>query len=340
MGLKKFNKKRGKLMNQQNLNQVVEQFRSGKMTEKEVIDEICKFVIMNYPIYGLHKYDEDFRQDILLKLIERGSHILHLFNPQYGDFFTFLFCYISTMINSKIKNRIMLSQREKLTVEESIRTFEEKEDKYYKIDFKNFDEPKVPFAARRIPSEELQKALQELSLKHKDKKVIILALKSSYYLTDEQILRICHIYDIEPDYFYSMVQHCKDTLENKSCKREKAQERRNFAYYHHKRYNSIIQNILEDEEPEYKFFKKEQYEIKEKKHRQNWKRLNMAFKKGHLYLRPTNKTVAKLMGICERQVNYYINCAKKEYEEKADAEENHDEEVKTENSETADCSEK
>jgi hypothetical protein len=27
-----------------------------------------------------------------------------------------------------------------------------------------------------------------------------------------------------------------------------------------------------------------------------------------------SKTIANLLGICERQVNYYINCARKEYE--------------------------
>ena len=48
---------------------------------------------------------------------------------------------------------------------------------------------------------------------------------------------------------------------------------------------------------------------------QNWKRLNRAFENGLLYLRPTTKTVANLMGICERQVSYYINTAKKEIEE-------------------------
>jgi hypothetical protein len=42
--------------------------------------------------------------------------------------------------------------------------------------------------------------------------------------------------------------------------------------------------------------------------------LNKAFEEGHLYLRPTNKTIANLLGICERQVAYYIKCAKREYD--------------------------
>ena len=110
-----------------------------------------------------------------------------------------------------------------------------------------------------------------------------------------------------------MVQHCKETLTEKSDRREKAKERRNFAYYHHKRYNKIIQKLkTEDLSDEQFSITKEEYEHKEQKHLRNWNKLNKAFEEGHLYLRPTTKTVADLMGICERQVNYYINCAKKE----------------------------
>lgn len=301
-------------MNQPKLNQLPEELYSGRMTEKEVINQICSFVAQNYPIYGLHKYDEDFRQDIILRLLERGSHVLHLFNPKFGDFFTFLYCYVSTLINTRLKTLGMISIREKLTFEESINTLDDKETKYHRIDFTNFEEPKAPLAQRKITPEELQSAVKDLTLRHKDKKVFILALKSSYYLTDEQIQRICKLYGFKPEYFYNMVQQCKDSLETKSIRREKAKERRNFAYYHHKRYSRILRDLEEEETMEHKYLLQRKYESRQKKHLQNWNRLNQAFEKGLLYLRPTNKTVANLMGICERQVNYYINCAKKEIE--------------------------
>lgn len=302
-------------MKQQDLNQLIETFQRGLLSEKETVDKVCSFVTQNYPIYGLHKFDEDFRQDVILNLLERGSHLLHLFNPNYGDFFTFLYCFVSTIINTKVKSRIVHSMKEKLCLEESIDNFDEKAIKYHRIDFKHFEEPKVPYAPRKIPAEELQNSLKELSLKHQDKKILILALKSSYYLTDEQIERISHLYGIKPEYFYDMVQHCKDTLTDKHDRREKAQERRNFAYFHHKRYNRIIQKLKTEDYSEEQFSMAKEYESKEKKHLRNWNRLNKAFEEGHLYLRPTTKTVADLMGICERQVNYYINCAKKEFGE-------------------------
>ena len=299
-------------MKLQELNRLPEKYLAGEISQKQLINLIACFVAENYPVYGLHKYDEDFRQDIILYLIEKGPHLLHIYNPEFGDFFTFLYCYISTLINTKIKNCVMNNMKEKLTFEESVRSLDEKAQKYHKIDYKNFEVQKAPFAHKKITPEELHDAVKELSQKQTDKKVIILALKSSYYLTDEQIQRICSIYHIDQEHFYNMVQHCKETLLPKSERRERAEERRNFAYYHHKRYLRIIKNLDEDDLIENKYILKEIYENKERKHRQNWNRMNNIFEKGHLYMRPTTKTVADLMGICERQVNYYLNCVKKD----------------------------
>ena len=162
-------------MNQTNLNQLPELLYSGKMTEKQVINEICSFVAQNYPIYGLHKYDEDFRQDIIVRLLEKGPHILHLFNPRFGDFFTFLYCYVSTLINTRLKTLGMCSLREKLSFEEGINIHNDKETQYHRIDFTNFEVPKAPLAQRKITPDELQQAVKDLTLKHQDKKVFILA---------------------------------------------------------------------------------------------------------------------------------------------------------------------
>ena len=47
-------------------------------------------------------------------------------------------------------------------------------------------------------------------------------------------------------------------------------------------------------------------------------RLNTAFQKGYLYLRTTNKTVANVMGLSERQVNYYMRSVRNEYKNQED----------------------
>ena len=100
------------------LNDLPEQMYCGKLTEKQLVEKICRFVIHNYPVFGLHKYDEDFRQDVILMFIEKSHRILHHFNPDFGDFFTFLYCYICTIINSLIKKRLLQTMRDKINIEE------------------------------------------------------------------------------------------------------------------------------------------------------------------------------------------------------------------------------
>jgi hypothetical protein len=51
------------------------------------------------------------------------------------------------------------------------------------------------------------------------------------------------------------------------------------------------------------------------KHYTSWKRLNKKLASGCIMLRPTNRTIAKYMGICERQVAYYLNRLKEEQQD-------------------------
>lgn len=301
-------------------NELPQKLADGELSQKEVIDVLCSFVNQNCPLFGLQKYDEDLRQEILLGIIEKGIHIISVYNPQVGDFFTFFYCHVCSIINTLLKRNNSSYLQDKLNMVEGINFVNEKESKYHKITMDNFEVSKAPLKRKELSPLQLQKAFKELQLNAHDKKIIILALKSSYYLTDEQIERLCKLYKIDPEHFYNMVQYCKDSIQKKSDKRTKTQERRNFAYYHHRRYKSLLDDMLKEPENEQNDILNSRYERLEKKHANNWNRLNKSFEEGHLYLRPTNKTVASLLGICERQVAYYIKCAKKENEKEGNGE--------------------
>ena len=297
-------------MKPEDLNGIPEKIRLGLLSEKAAVSAISCFVVRNYPVFGLHKHDEDFRQNILLEIVEKGPHILRLYNPKLGDFFTFFYCYICTLINTEVKKNATDKIREKLNIHECMIEFEDKIYKYTQIDYKSLELPKVPFACKKIDPKEFQQMISSMSLNQNDKAILILALKSSFYLTDEQINRICQIYKIKKDYFYNLIQYCKNSIGKRTQRRDRAVQRRNYAYYHHKRCKTIIDWLDEDNMPLQKKAFKEQLSEKEIKHRRNWNRLNNTFENGYLYLRPSTKTVASLMGICERQVNYYIHSAK------------------------------
>lgn len=308
----RINKERGLIMKINEFNELPKKLADGVLTQKEVLNQLCSFVSHNLPLFCLQKYDEDTRQEIMLGIVEKGLHIISVYNPQIGDFFTFFYCHVCSIINTLAKKNTYSYLQDRLNMVEGINTVNEKTVKYHKIDLQNFNVSRAPLNRQKLSPEDLQKALKELQLNASDKKIIILALKSSYYLTDEQIERLCSIYKIKPEYFYNMIQYCKESIQKKSERRAKTQERRNFAYYHHRRYKTLLEDMLKEPENEQNVILSSKFERLEKKHARNWLNLNKSFEEGHLYLRPTNKTVANLLGICERQVAYYIKCAKKE----------------------------
>ena len=298
-------------MKPNDLNLLAEKFRSGQMSEKAVIDKITVFVVKNYPIYGLHKYDEDFRQDIILALLERGSRLLHIFNPQYGDFFTFLYCNICTFINTALKARAQETVREKFNIEECIQQYEEKEIKYHRINYRHFEVPKIPYSNQKLSPEYFQQAIKDLSLHSNQKKVLIIALKSSFYLSDTQIRKLSRMYGVKPDEFYKLIQYCKETLDTKFSRYNLTNQKRNYAYYHHKKCDYISRKYIEEDFSVNKAYKAKQWQKKDRKHIYSMNRLNSCLQKGYL-MRTTNKTIANVMGLSERQVNYYISSVREE----------------------------
>lgn len=284
----------------------------GKISSKKALDEIGGFIAQNYPVFGLNRYDEDFRSDIILMFLERGNRILETYNDKTSDFFTYLYSTISSLINTRRKKLAIQSLQEKIDYHEGINLNNEKILFYKDISPCAQDLKDVPYAYKPRNIEALKEMFRNLAKDNCDKKILVLAIKASFYITDEQVKKVCKIYNLKEKDLYDAIQYCKETLDEKSQKRIKFQERRNYAYYHHKKYDSQLES-LKNSERQNDSVRKNNILEKQKKHYKNWTRLNKKFSDGFLFLRPTNKTVADLLGLCERQISYYINCAKRDY---------------------------
>lgn len=303
-------------MNQKELNLIPQQLLLGQITVKEAVNRSGTFLMENYPMFGLGKYDDDFRSDIIVAFLERGEHILELYHPEMGEYLNFLFSYVTTLINTRLKSLAKYSIHQKVTQDEALRMLDEKEIKYQNINYQNLYSPKIPYSYNKVSAEELRKTLKDISEGKSDKKLLVLALKSSFYITDPQIEKICRIYKIEKKSFYDIIEFCKNSITHKELRRIKVQERRNFAYYHHKRYKRLLEKLEEDNVTFGNSLLIEKLKQKERRYKNRWKNLNKSFESGLLNLRPTNKTIADLLGICERQVTYCLSCVKKEVEKK------------------------
>lgn len=298
-------------MTSKKLNQIPELLHEGKITTKEAVNQIITFISHNYPIFGLQKYDEDFRSDVLVLMLERGEKFLSMYNCQMADFFTYLYCFMSNLIHTKRRILAKHFLKENLTVSEGVNYVSEINHKYTVINYNNFEKPKIPYSFKPISAEYLRQVFAPLSSDSCDKKILVLALKSCFYITDDLIKQVCRMYTITLEDLYLAIQYCKESVLHKTENHEKAIERRNFAYYHHKKYNYQLNQLKNMEKASNEAA--EDFIRKNQKYLKSWINLNKRFQEGYLYLRPTSRTIAEILGISERLVSYYISRAKLEY---------------------------
>lgn len=297
---------------------VPQKIQNGTLTVKEAVNLICSFVLKNYPMFKLHKYDEDFRSEIYIYILEHGEQLLRNYNSEVCCFQKYLYYYIVSLTHTKIKSLAKFSIKESISYEENIEHIEERVEQYDKLNFSFMETPKAPYAPK-VSSQDTITALERLKKSNNDKTILVLALKSSYYLTDDLIEKVCKIYNLDKEFFCDIIQQFRESVLKKAEKRAVAQQRRNQAYYNHKRCSKIIHILnTSDVTP-----KNQQlinnYKQKDIRYIKRWLFHNRDFANGVMLLRPTNKAVADLLELCERQVSYYIQCAKK-YLEKKEAE--------------------
>lgn len=158
-------------------------------------------------------------------------------------------------------------------------------------------------------NEYLKAKLSQMSPIKLRKTVLILALKSAYYLTDYQINKIAVLCHIDRLLLQQAVQTLKNQLYDREKSKIKIEERRNNAYFQHKRYMNQLNWMLENKD-EFDKYRIERVLLKYKAQTEKWKKLNLQLSAGIRNIRPTNKAIADILGICERQVSYYIKNAK------------------------------
>ena len=74
-------------MKQEDFNQLFDDVKNGVIEKKEALGMLGKFIQENYPMFGLHRFDEDFRAELLVSFFEKGEKLFDNYDPQKTDFF-------------------------------------------------------------------------------------------------------------------------------------------------------------------------------------------------------------------------------------------------------------
>ena len=321
-------------MEQFDLNKIPEQIKSGEISKSCAVHQLAMFLSKNPALFGLSKKDEDFKSEVILLFLEKGEATFELYNPNYGTFFTYFFCFIKSLINSVRRSRAAKEVQEFHSISESITSYSQKAERYSKINYQELEMPKAPLSYKPVSPDAFQIAcktsqyninnfiendddeslahlkekLQSISPSMAERILIVLALKSAYYISDKQIKTISEICNLNSEEFHNTIQQLKQELVFREANKMNLELRRNKAYYHHKKYRSRLEWTKENLD---NFSEQEREALITKYNRQteNWIKLNAQLKKGIINIRPTNKRIASVLGLCERQISYYIRNA-------------------------------
>lgn len=314
---------------QKNFNELVFHVKLGKITAKEALDIIVSDMQENPFLYGLHQFDEEFRSDIILKILQKGTKIFDLYNPKNGQFKTYLCSLIKYQAKDILREKYKKELNEKHLSAMSILNYEADTEKYASCerelslsDFKPFtpsEKEKVPYKdTHTLQSYIMQKKQNELSCikmmgkygkKNQIKKTaLVLALKSCSYITDEYIDSLSSFCGIPKETVIRLIEEVKDTLEEKNRKISRIQKSRDREFLLKRHIEEELNsNNRNDRTIELERF----YDL----HKKHWEIRNNELQNRKYLPSPTNKKVAEVLGICERQVGNYLQHADEVIEE-------------------------
>lgn len=322
-------------MIREDIEKIPDYVKSGKMNWEQASRELVVFMMKNKPMFGLQKYDEDFISDFIIQFLVRGPESLAAYETNKGIFISYLFCMINNIVTSLKKKSINENRIYFYNVNESIIEYENKVDAYQKINYKEFERPKVPYAYKPISYKDFQiacktdtyhikrvlnseKTIFETETRSKLKGyspkmirniLLVVTLKSAYDITDCQIEAIASILNINKSILYGMTQQIKGLIDSRIVNKEIMEIRRNRAYFKHKTLREQIKwNEMNLNDPHYENLKLCRiYE----KNTKSWTVLNHQLEEGKIHIRPTTKLIAKVLGMSARQVTYHQTVARK-----------------------------
>lgn len=298
------------------LNEIPNLLKEKKMSQEEGINFLTNFISENYFIFGNRLRDEDFRSEVILSFLEKSNSLFEKYNEERGTFFSYFYSYIQNSASYLIK----LKQKESIL--KKISRFELEQNysnKMKKEEPLKVEENNVQYCSKKISKENIKKTLTEITKKKTkyEKIILTLALKNSFYLTDNLIKKVSNFLKIDATLLSEIIMNYKNEMENKILRRDKVFSKRDKSYFIHKKCEKEIdelktkQNLDFDTDMQYAANQKlEKLYYVNQKHITKWNAINKEILEGKINIKPSNHSIANMMGICERQVSYYLFCVK------------------------------
>ncbi len=324
------------------LNEIFERVSDGSMTSEKGLTLIMEDMIAFPARYGLAKYSDEFRSEIILHIFEKHRDIFSRFEKRNCQFRT----YFYSLVHYSIKTHVTKLSQKKLQEAGSLifsrLNYESTIDKYNRNEYSFHLSDITPYALQKTDrppyrdtktlasalrnsehkpdeyepeqkKEGIEEPIKAWFKKYKPserlrKTALILALKSSSFLTDDMLASISEFCRIPQNELEKTVAALNKTLEEQSDKHDREISKLDRDFYLAR---STEVQICNTNDSAKKAELKKLYAI----HRRSWLLKAQDLRRPRLTICPSNKSLAKVLGICERQVGYYLQNAEEVVDE-------------------------
>jgi len=282
--------------------------QAGTISKEEAVKKIAEYIYREPYRFGLGGFDDDFKSEIILTVLQKGEQVFKRFDKNCGAFGSYLYAFVQGLILTQKREEIR-----KFIADSNMKAFSYPEDSKRTDESLSFivAEPKVRYAP--VSNTKIWKALSRrcnATNAGDAKTALILALKSSYYIPASSVDEVSSYCKLQSAELQRLIAELNSLLYSRIERRNTIIKRRDNAYYFHRKY--YMQLKLRDKE-------KTDTELLLKKYRkqtESWKHKNKELRESRWRVCPTNKMIANILGICERQVSHYITRAQKLIREK------------------------
>ncbi|MBP5402867.1 MAG: hypothetical protein J6Y36_06900 [Treponema sp.] len=304
------------------LDEIPELVKSKKLSVSQACIEMYKIIYTNYPRFNLKNFDEDTRSDFLLYFLEKKAKtIIERFNPEIATFGSYVYSTLQSAQITFLNSLALKSDISNSVLLDSILTYDDKmEEEVEKVTAISDEEPVYKYSRKakkeKIPSLVYKQIFKKVNHRlpmalSKQRKIqqglLILALKSAWYINDEQIKKVSRICDISPEIITNSVCALKSKLITKALNRREIEKSRNRAYC----FVNTYRHELELTDPDENKFKYKEIKRKLDYQTSAWTNKNQLLLNGRFKIAPTNSEIADVMGLPYRLISASIMYFKK-----------------------------
>ena len=313
------------------LNSIPEMIESKIITQDEAARIIAEDLNRNKKNYHLISNDEDILSELSLRILQTSDLLFKNYKKEKCAFRTYLLSVLKYQILTILREHRRKNSGDEITkqiphihyetqnelyeMDEApfkimhVKPFIKKtEDKITYREKRQSKKDKKSLSAENSTSEKPRIKMQDLvsywanRTSKKARTALILALKSSYYITEENIDSVCDYCEISKKIMQETIDELKSKIPERQEKIELLQKRQAKSFNFHIKLQKRISETFEIE-------KKDELSKKYEYHTKKWNERNSRTHPKSVKLCPTNKQVAEILGICERQVGNYIKNA-------------------------------